>query len=156
MLAVDKDQPIASPQPMDQLLHDSLARQRFNLFLLTIFAGVALLLSSAGIYGVIACSVARRTREIGIRMALGARAFDVLALIVREGVLLTGAGLAFGLIAALALTRLMAGLLFGVSPTDPITFAAIALLLAGIAILASYLPARRATRVDPVVALRCE
>lgn len=156
VLSTDPDQPVANITTMAQLLSASVAQPRFNFMLLTVFACVALALAAVGIYGVISYSVAQRTREIGIRMALGAQASDVLRLVLGQGFRLILLGLALGLLAALALTRVLAGLLFEVKPTDPLTYGAIALLLAGVAALACYVPARRAAKVDPMVALRYE
>jgi ABC-type antimicrobial peptide transport system permease subunit len=134
----------------------SLQTRRFNLSLIGVFAGAALLLDTIGIYGVMAYGVARRTREIGVRIALGAGVNDVLRLILAQGMTTVAAGVGIGIIGSVALTRAMQSLLFGVSPTDPATFAGVALLLAVVALLASYIPARRATKVDPMVALRYE
>jgi putative ABC transport system permease protein len=146
----------ASFLTMEQLVYDSVARPRLNTVLLAAFAALALALAAVGIYGVIAYSVSRRAHEIGVRMALGARKSDVIRLILRQGMTPAIAGAALGLVGAWAATRLMSGLLFEVSATDPATFAAITLTLMATALLACYIPARRATKVDPMVALRCE
>ncbi|HWS52483.1 MAG TPA: ABC transporter permease [Pyrinomonadaceae bacterium] len=154
--AVDKDQPLGNVRTLEELLAQSLGPRRFSLWVVGVFAGLALALGAVGLYGVLSYVVAQRTREIGVRLALGAEGRDVLGLVIRHGMALALAGVGVGLVAALALTRLMSGLLYGVSATDPATFAAIALLLLAVALLASYLPARRATKVDPLVALRHE
>jgi putative ABC transport system permease protein len=151
--SVNKDQTIAAVQTMDEIVAHSLAPNRFNLWLLGAFAALALLLACVGIYGVISYAVSQRTREIGIRMALGAEPRTVLRLVVRQGMSLALIGVAAGLVAALALTRVMKELLFSVSPTDPATFALIALLLVVVAFIASYIPAQRATKVDPLQSL---
>ena len=156
VLALDSDIPIYSVRSMSEIVSDSVAQARFSLFLLATFAGVALALSAVGIYGVMAWSVSQRHHEIGIRMALGAQGADVLRLVLRSGMTLTLAGVVLGLGSALALTRLMDSLLFHVSAVDPATYAAGALVLATVAMLACYIPARRATRVDPMIALRYE
>ena len=153
---IDKDQPVSNIRTMDEILTQSIARQRFSMLLLAIFAGVALTLAAVGIYGVMSYSVAQRTHEIGIRMALGAQTGAVLKLAVGYGLKLVIAGIAIGLIAAFALTRVMSTLLFGVTATDATTFTLISLLLIAVAALASYIPARRATKVNPIVALRYE
>jgi putative ABC transport system permease protein len=156
VLSTDKDQPVFNARTMEQVIAESIASRRFAMLLLSIFACVALLLASVGIYGVMSYSVTQRTHEIGIRMALGASAGDVLKMVVGQGMLLVIIGVACGLIGAFLVTRVMASLLFNVSTTDPITFAGISLLLALVALLACYIPARRATRVDPMTALRYE
>jgi putative ABC transport system permease protein len=156
VLAVDRNQPIFDVKPLREIVSDSIALKRLALLLLSVFAVVALLLAGSGIYGVMSYTVAQRTHEIGIRMALGAQAGEVLRLVVRQGLQLALGGVALGLVAALALTRLLDALLFGVSPTDPQTFVGIALLLLCVALLSCWLPARRATKVDPLVALRHE
>lgn len=153
---MDPEQPMAGIATMDQLVADSLSRSRFTMMLLAVFAALALTLASIGIYGVIAYSVAQRTQEFGIRMALGAARRDVLRLVLGEGTVLTLLGIGIGIVAALIVTRLMAMMLYGISATDPLTFTAVALLLAIVALAACYIPARRATRVDPIVALRYE
>jgi predicted permease len=154
--ALDPNLPLYDVKTMEQQLSESLARRRFAMLMLGLFAVIALLLASVGIYGVISYTVAQRTREIGIRVALGAQTRDVLHLIVRHGMSLTGIGVALGLVAAIAATRLMVSLLFGVSATDPLTYVVIASLLALVAFAACWIPARRATKVDPMIALRCE
>jgi len=154
--ALDRDVPVYQVATMDELLNRSVAPKRFTLFLLALFAALALGLAAVGIYGVLAFSVSRRTHEIGIRLALGAHPRDILRLIVRQGMDLVFLGIVLGIAGAVALTRLMASLLYGVSATDPATFVAVAVLLTFVAVLACYVPARRAMRVDPMAALRCD
>src|SRR6185436_16916487 len=156
VLAIDKDQPVASLQTMDEVVASSISDRRFTLLFLGLFAAVALALAAIGIYSVMAYTVTQRTGEIGLRMALGARSRDVLKLVVGQGMTMALIGVAVGLGGAFALTRVMASLLFSVSATDPITFIAIPLLLLGVAVAACFVPARRATKVDPMVALRYE
>jgi len=156
MQEIDKDLPLYDIKTVDEVISESVAPRRLNMLLLAIFAGLALVLAAVGIYGVISYSVSQRTREIGIRMALGASHSGVLRLVVGEGMILAVIGVAIGLVASFFLTRLMSTLLFGVSTTDPLTFVAISLLLTGVSIVASLIPARRAIRVDPMVALRYE
>jgi putative ABC transport system permease protein len=151
--ALDKDQPIYNVRTMDDVVANSLGTRRVSMQLFAVFACAALLLAAVGIYGVMAYSVTQRTQEIGIRMALGAQKSDVLTLIIRQGMTLTVIGVVVGLAGAFALTRLLANLLFGVAATDPLTFVAIPLLLLFVALVACYLPARRAARLDPTIAL---
>ena len=153
---IDRDAPVLAIKSMDDLINDSLSPQRFNMLLLGAFAGLALLLAAVGIYSVLSYSVRRRVREIGIRMALGAQVRDVLRLIVFEGMRPTLIGVAIGLAGALALGRVLANLIYGVKPTDPITFGAVSALLAGVGLFASIIPAYRATRVEPMKSLRDE
>jgi putative ABC transport system permease protein len=154
--SIDKEQPISDIKTMDQVLSQSVAQRRFNMLLLGGFAGVALLLTAVGIYGLISYSVTQRTREIGLRMALGARRQDILKLVMARGLLLVLLGVGIGIAGAFALTRVMESLLFGVGARDPLTFAVIPLVMVGVALGACFIPARRATKVDPGVALRYE
>ena len=154
--AVDPNQPISSIQTVERVVSDSVARERFSAILLGVFAAVALVLAVIGIYGVMASTVAQRTHEMGIRMALGAEATDVRRLVVRQGMRLALAGIGVGLLASFLATRALSSLLFGVSATDPTTFVVTPLLLAGAALVATYVPAHRATQVDPLLALRHE
>jgi putative ABC transport system permease protein len=153
---LDKDQPVSEIRTLDQAAGESEAQRQFLMVLLGIFAGLALVLAGVGIYGVLAHSVARRTHEIGIRMALGAARADVMKLVLAQGLKFALVGVLAGVAGALLLTRGLASLLFGVSPTDPVTFGLVTALLALVAFLACYIPARRATQVDPMVALRHE
>jgi putative ABC transport system permease protein len=154
--SVNKDVPLANIRTMQEIIANSVERRRFSMLLLTIFAAVAMLLAAVGLYGVMSYSVAQRTKEIGIRMALGARRPDVLALVVKQGMALVVMGIAAGFLLALGMTRLISGMLFGITATDPLTFVGVAALLGGVAFLANYLPARCASKVDPMVALRYE
>jgi putative ABC transport system permease protein len=156
VLAADSNQPVFNARTMEQVISESIAPRRFAMLLLTIFASVALLLAAVGIYGVMSYSVTQRTHEVGVRIALGASVPDILKLIVGQGMILVVAGVGIGLLVALGLTRLMSSLLYGVSTTDPVTFVVLSLLLGGVAFIACYIPARRATKVDPMVALRYE
>jgi predicted permease len=156
---VGRDQPVYNIQTMQEIASESMSSQRFPMILLGVFAGLALLLPSVGIYGVISYSVARRAREIGIRMALGAHKRDVFRMVIEQGLRLALAGLIIGIVAALVLTRLLtslSSLVYGVGMGDPLTFITVSLVLSGVTVLACYIPARRATKVDPMVALRYE
>jgi putative ABC transport system permease protein len=153
---VDKSVPVSQVRPMDKVVSESITQPRFNLFLLGLFGAVAMILSAAGIYGVTAYTVTQRTHELGIRIALGAQVGDVLKMILGQGMSVIGIGLVIGLAAAFALMRLLRSLLFGVGENDPLTFVAITVGLILVALIACYIPARRATKVDPLVALRAE
>ena len=154
--SIDPDEPMANITTMQALVSASYARSRFTMIVLGMFAGVALVLAAVGIYGVVAYSVAQRTGEIGIRVAMGAQRRDVLRLILGQGSRLIFTGVLLGVVSGLALTRLLRSMLFQVSAADPLTFASVAAILAGVAFLACYVPARRAMHVDPLVALRYE
>jgi ABC-type antimicrobial peptide transport system permease subunit len=154
--AIDKDQAVFDVRTMAEVRSISVAMYSSGSVMLGIFAGLALLLASIGIYGVMAFAVSQRTQEIGIRMALGARALDVLKLVIKHGLKLAVLGIAIGLVGSWALTRFMRELLFGVEPTDLLTFSVVSLCLLGAALAACYIPARRATKVDPLEALRYE
>jgi putative ABC transport system permease protein len=156
VLAADKNQPVFDIQTMEQRLSASVAPRRFRMLLLGVFAGVALVLAAVGIYGVMAYSVTQRTHEIGIRMALGSSRAQILKLVVGHGLNLTLGGVGIGLAGALGLTRFLSSFLYGVRPHDAATFVVVSLMLTAVAVLASYIPARRATKVDPMVALRYE
>jgi putative ABC transport system permease protein len=154
--AVDKDQPVYVINAMQDLVDNSIAPRRFAAVILALFGALALLLAAAGIYGVASYSVSRRTQEIGLRVALGAQRGDVLRLIVGQGIRLTAIGIALGLAGALAATRALSSLLYGVGATDPATFVSVPLVLAAVGLAACYIPARRAAKVDPIAALRRE
>jgi putative ABC transport system permease protein len=154
--AGDKSVPVTKVRLLTEAISNTVAQTRFYTLLFALFGVTGLLLTLTGIYSVISYTVAQSTQELGVRMALGAQARDVLKLVIGQGMLLTAIGIALGLLAAVALTRLMENLLFSMSPTDPLTFGVIALLLAAVALLACWIPARRATKVDPLVALRYE
>jgi putative ABC transport system permease protein len=154
--AMDKNLAVSNIGPMEEITAQSIGQERFTLLLLGLISALALLLAVAGIYGVMSYAVAQRTHEIGVRVTLGAQTRDVLRMVVAQGMVLVLAGVGIGLASALALTRFIRGLLFGVTATDPMTFVGVAALLALVALVACYIPARRASKVDPMVALRCE
>jgi len=154
--SVDQDQPVSALTTMDAIIAKSVAPQRFRMLLLGLFASLALILATLGTYSVLSYAVEQRTHEIGVRTALGAAPIDILRLVVAQGFRITLLGVIAGLLGALALTRFMANMLYGIGATDPLTFAAVALLLFAAALAACYVPARRAAKVDPMVALRTE
>ena len=153
---MDQTIPVFGIQKMDEIVATSLAARRFALEILGIFAIVAFLLACVGIYGVMAYAISQRTGEMGLRMALGARRGDILRVVLNEAVLIVIAGVGAGLLGSLVLTRFLHSLLFDIKPTDPLTFGALTIHLAGVALLASFIPARKASRIDPLVALRHE
>jgi putative ABC transport system permease protein len=153
---MDSDLPVYQVETLEQSMGDSVARQRFSTLLLGLFAGIAFVLAIIGIYGVVSYAVSQRTREFGVRIALGAESGDVAWLVLRHGLRIAGFGIALGLVGGLGVTRFLRQLLFHVSPYDPVTFLWVVLVIAGITILACWLPARRATKVDPIIALRYE
>jgi putative ABC transport system permease protein len=152
----DPEQPVFGVKPMERVIADASAERRFSLLLLTLFASIALVLSAIGIYGVMAYTTTQRQHEIGIRVALGAGAREVMALVVGQGMRLVAVGLGIGLCGAWLLSRVLSSQLFGITTRDPVTYITVAALLGGVALTASYLPARRALRVDPMTALRSE
>jgi putative ABC transport system permease protein len=154
--AVDPNVPVFRVESMEQVLADSISSQRLTAALIGLFGALALALAAIGVFGVLSFTVSQRTNEIGIRMALGAGRSEVLRLVLREGMMLATVGVGLGVLGALALTRLLSGLLFGVGPTDPLTFAAVLALLTSVSFVACYLPGRRAAAVEPMVALRYE
>ena len=154
--SVDPDQPISGVQTMETLLEQSVGQRKLSMLLLSLFSGIALLLASVGIYGVMSYSVPQRAREIGVRIALGAERRDVLGMVLRQGMRLALAGVGVGLLTAFALTRVITSQLYDVRATDPVTFVSVAALLIGVALVANLVPALRATRVDPAVVLREE
>jgi putative ABC transport system permease protein len=156
LASIDHSLPLANLMTMRERMGESVGEQRFRTLLLGSFAGFALVLACVGLYAVVSYSVSQRTREIGIRIALGGRPGEILALLIRQALMLSCVGMVVGLIAALVLTRAMRALLFDITPGDPVSFAIALVLLAGVAVLASYIPARRATKIDPLAALRYE
>ena len=156
VLAIDKELPLSDVATMDDLLAGETAGQRFEAAAVGLFAALALILAGVGIYGVISYMVSQRTHEIGIRMALGAQQGDMLRMVIRDGMFMAGTGMAVGIGGALALTRLLRSLLFQITPADPATYSAVTVILVVVALAACYIPARRAMRVDPMVALRYE
>jgi putative ABC transport system permease protein len=156
VLSIDPNQPISNVSTLEKVVDESIAQRRLNMLLMGLFGACAMLLSAVGIYGLLSHAVTQRTQEMGIRMALGAQVSDVLRLVLKQGMMLAIAGEVIGLVGAFVLTRLIRGLLFGITPNDATTFVVVALVLGVVALLACYVPARRATKVDPLIALRYE
>ena len=152
----DARQPVAAVRPLDEVFSEAIARPRITATAMSVFAAAALLLAALGVYGIVAYSVSQRTREFGIRVALGAKPAQIITMVVNQNLRIVAIGLVIGLAAAIPATRLMRGLLFQVGPNDPTTFIAIGVMLAAVAILASYVPARRGTQIDPVVTLKSD
>jgi putative ABC transport system permease protein len=156
VLKIDPTQPVSSLKTVERMIHERTSPKRIMTAMMSVFAVIALLLAGVGLYAVMSYAVSQRTHEIGIRLALGARKHDILRLVIAQGLKFTLIGLALGMAGAFALTRIMAPLLYGVTATDPLTFILISLSLTGVALLACWIPARRATNIDPMIALRCE
>src|SRR6185436_10298896 len=156
VLAIDKNMAIYNIKTMEKVVSDSIAQPRFNMVLLAIFAGLALILASVGIYGVMSYSVTQRTQELGVRMALGAQRRDIFSLVLKQGIILALIGVAIGLAGAIGLSKALASVLYGISATDPVTFILVAVIMVAVALVACFFPARKATKVDPLTAMRYE
>lgn len=156
VLALDKDMAIFNIKTLEKLVSDSIAQPRFNMVLLAIFAGLALILASVGIYGVMSYSVMQRTQELGVRMALGAQRRDIFSLVLKQGIILALIGVGIGLVGAIGLSKALSSVLYGISATDPVTFISVAVIMVAVALMACFFPARKATKVDPLTAMRYE
>jgi putative ABC transport system permease protein len=155
-LAIDKNLAIFNVKTLERVVSDSIAQPRFNMVLLGIFAGLALILASVGIYGVMSYSVTQRTQELGVRIALGAQRRDIFSLVLKQGIILALIGVGIGLAAAIGLSKVVASVLYGISATDPVTFISVAVIMIAVAVVACFFPARKATKVDPLTAMRYE